>query len=131
MRDRIDEINRRAEIKSRIIKYWNVNYIDLETLQRQKEEACKLEAQKIVDRLETEKSEDEAKKQEEIDQAYLDAREAEKQWLEDNYNETTGAFSGIYGQNPTEDEIAQGRIDMILNEKNAALRKMIDEGKEH
>lgn len=119
-RDLIAELNRKAEIKRSVVKRWNVNYIDPEELKRQEEEA---KAMAIFNRLESEKAEDEAKKQEEIQQAYLDAEEATRKWMDDNYNESTGSFSGMYGQGDM-DEVTKDQVDLILHEKDAAIQGM-------
>lgn len=118
-RDIIAELNRKAEIKRSVIKRWNVNYIDAETARRQEEE----KAMEVYNRLESEKAEDDAKKQAEIDQAYLEAEEATRKWMDDNYNETTGSFSGMYGQGDV-DDVTKDQVDMILNEKTAAIQGM-------
>ena len=118
-RDIIAELNRKAEIKRSVIKRWNVNYIDAETLKHQEEE----KAMEIIKRLETEKAEDESKKQAEIDQAYMEAEEATRRWMDDNYNETTGSFSGMYGQGDV-DDVTKDQVAMILNEKDAAIQGM-------
>ncbi len=74
------------------------------------------EAQEIIDRLNREAAEDEARKQAEIDQARLAA--------EANYNETTGAYSGEYGASGASGEHKE-KIDAILAEKDDALRDLI------
>ncbi len=146
-RDLIAERNKKEEIKSTVIKYWNVNYVDPEALrmqeeflrqqeelaaqaaaQKAEEEAKLAEAQAIFERLEQERLADEAEKQAEIDQAYADAELAAQDWLDANYNETTGSFSGMYGQGEV-DEVNKDQIAMILNEKDAAFRNMIEGGK--
>ncbi len=125
-RDLIAERNKKAEIKKSVIKRWNVNYVDQEALRQKEEEEEKLrEAQEIFERLEREKAADEAEKQAEIKKAYLDAELDAQKWLDDNYNETTGSFSGMYGQGKV-DEVNKDQIAMILNEKDAALRGIID-----
>lgn len=73
-------------------------------------------AQEIIDRLNREAAEDEARKQAEIDQARLAA--------EANYNETTGAYSGEYGASGASGEHKE-KIDAILAEKDDALRDLI------
>lgn len=118
-RDIIAELNRKAEIKRSIIKYWNVNYIDAEALKRQEEE----KTMEVFKRLESEKAEDKAKKQAEIDQAYLEAEKETRKWMDDNYNETTGSFSGMYGQG-TVDDVTKDQVAMILNEKDAAIQSL-------
>ena len=128
-RDLIAEKNRRESIKSSVIKYWNVNYYDPNDQARLAEETRMREAQEIIDRLEREKAEDEAKKQAEIDQAYIEAelndlmREMDKK----TYNATTGSYSGTYGQGDV-DTVTQDQVQMILNEKNAAIQDIIDAG---
>ena len=141
-RDLIEERDRKEKIKRSVIKSWNVRYFDEEAealmqaqleaqMQAQREEEERLrEAQEIFDRLERERMEDEAKKQAEIDQAYLAQayKEAEidaQKWLDENFNSFTGAFSGSYGQGEV-DEADRDRINMILHEKDAALRGIID-----
>lgn len=127
-RDLIAEKNKRESIKSSVIKYWNVNYYDPNDQKRLEEEARLREAQEIFDRLEREKAEDEAKKQAEIDRAYIEAelndlvREMDKA-----YNATTGSYSGTYGQGDV-DTVTQDQVQMILNEKNAAIQDIIDAG---
>lgn len=127
-RDLIAEKNKRESIKSSVIKYWNVNYYDPNDEARLAEETRMREAQEIFERLEREKAEDEAKKQAEIDQAYIEAelndlvREMDK-----NYNATTGSYSGAYGQGEV-DTVTQDQVQMILNEKNAALQGIINSG---
>ena len=118
-RDIIAELNRKAEIKRSVIKRWNVNYIDAETLKRQEE----AKAMEVFNRLESEKAEDEAKKQAEIDQAYLEAEESTRRWMDDNYNETTGSFSGMYGQGDV-DDVTKDQVALILHEKDAAIQGM-------
>lgn len=119
-RDIIAEINKKAEIKRSVIKRWNVVYADPEEEKRREEEA---KAMEIFERLERERMEDEAKKQAEIDMAYLEAEEATRKWMDDNYNESTGSFSGMYGQGEV-DEVTQDQVDLILHEKDAAIQGM-------
>ena len=118
-RDIIAELNRKAEIKRSVIKYWNVNYIDAETAKCQEEE----KAMEIFNRLENEKAEDEAKRRAEIDQAYSEAEESTRRWMDDNYNEATGSFSGMYGQGEV-DDVTKDQVDLILHEKDAAIQGM-------
>lgn len=127
-RDLIAEKNKRESIKSSVIKYWNVNYFDPNDQARLEEEEKMRAAQEIFERLEREAAEDAAKKQAEIDQAYIEAelndlvREMDK-----TYNATTGSYSGTYGQGDV-DTVTQDQVAMILNEKNAALKDIIDAG---
>jgi len=142
-RDLIAEKNKRESIKSSVIKYWNVNYFDPAAQQRLEEEAKLREAQEIIDRLAREAAEDEAKKQAEIDQAYIEAelndlvREVDRTYNLDamnetfhsdkDYNATTGSYSGTYGQGKV-DNVTQDQVAMILNEKNAVLQGIINAG---
>ena len=52
MKDLIDEKNQREELKRSIVKAWNVNYIDAETLKKQQEAEC------VIQRLDAEKAQD-------------------------------------------------------------------------
>ena len=74
-------------------------------------------AQEIIDRLNREAAEDEARKQQEIEQARLAAQA--------NFNETTGSFSGSYGADGA-DEVHRAQIDAILAEKDDAMRDLIE-----
>jgi len=121
-RDLIAEKNRKEHIKSRIIKYWNVNYIDPEEERRKQEEAMMNETQEVLERLEQEKADDDARMQEEIEQAYYDAK-----LKEEAYNATTGSYSGMYGQGDV-DHVTKDQVQMILNEKNAAIQNLINSG---
>ena len=127
-RDLIAEKNKRESIKSSIIKYWNVNYFDPNDQKRLEEEARLREAQEIIDRLEREKAEDDAKKQAEIDQAYIEAELNDLvREMDATYNATTGSYSGTYGQGKV-DTVTQDQVQLILNEKNAALQDIIHSG---
>lgn len=132
-RDLIAEKNKREGIKSSIIKYWNVNYVDPNDTARLEEEEKLRAAQEIFERLEREAAEDAAKKQAEIDQAYIEAelndlvREMGGVHNDATYNATTGSYSGTYGQGEV-DSVTQDQVAMILNEKNAALKGIIDAG---
>ena len=128
-RDLIAEKNKRENIKSSIIKYWNVNYVDPVAEQRLKDEENLKKAHVIIDRLDSEAAEDEAKKQAEIDQAYIEAgindilREVDK-----GYNATTGSYSGAYGKGEI-DTVTKDQVELILNAKNATLQRIIDSGR--
>lgn len=128
-RDLIAEKNKRESIKSRVIKYWNVNYFDPNDKARLEEEERMLSAQEIFDRLEHEAAEDAAKKQAEIDQAYIEAElnDLVREMNAKAYNATTGSYSGTYGQGEV-DTVTQDQVAMILNEKNAAIQDIIDSG---
>ncbi|MDD7641885.1 MAG: hypothetical protein PUK75_05325 [bacterium] len=73
-------------------------------------------AQEIIDRLNREAAEDEARKQQEIEEA--------RRTAEANFNETTGAYSGAYGADGIQDKHKE-QIDAILAEKDDALRDLI------
>lgn len=121
-RDLIAEKNKRERIKSSIIKYWNVNYVDPEEERRKEEEARKGEVKEVLDRLEQEKAADDARKQEEIEQAYTEVKRKEEA-----YNATTGSYSGIYGQGEV-DHVTKDQVEMILNEKNTVIQNLINAG---
>ncbi|MGN0353018.1 MAG: hypothetical protein ACI4ES_15335 [Roseburia sp.] len=114
MKDLIEERDRKAKIQKSVIKSWNVHYMTPEEL---KELEKQNEAADVYARLEAEAAADEAKFQAEI--------EAARRMSED-YNKTTGAYSGQYGKQEV-DSVTQGQIDKILGEKDAAIRSMIDE----
>lgn len=119
MKDLIDERNQQEQMKKSIIKFWNVNYIDLETLLRMKEEEDLKTAQEIVNRLESEKAADDAEKEAEIQRA------KEEAMLAESYNPTTGSYSGAYGMCEV-DEVNREQIDKILQEKNVAFKEMLE-----
>lgn len=73
-------------------------------------------AQEIIDRLNREAAEDEARKQQEIEEA--------RRTAEANFNESTGAYSGAYGANGINEKHKE-QIDAILAEKDEALRDLI------
>ena len=131
-RDLIAEKNKRESIKSSIIKYWNVNYIDPKEQERLEEEKKMRDAQKVINRLEYEKAEDNAKKQAEIDQAYLEAElnDLMRDVGSAYYNAATGSYSGTYGQGEV-DNVTKDQVQMILNEKSAALQNMIKAGNQN
>lgn len=128
-RDLIAEKNKRENIKSSIIKYWNVNYLDPIEQQRLKEEEKLKEAKEIFDRLSKEAEEDEAKKKAMIAQLYVDVELNEfLREMDKDYNATTGSYSGTYGQGKV-DTVTKDQVEMILNEKNAALQGIIESGR--
>lgn len=121
-RDLIAEKNKRESIKSSVIKYWNVNYCDPKDEQRMRE------AQEILDRLDREKEEDEARKRAEIDRAYMEAELNELvRQVDPTYNAATGAYSGVYGRCEV-DAVTQDQVQMILNERNATIQGIINTG---
>ncbi|MDD6306293.1 MAG: hypothetical protein PUA75_05010 [Clostridiales bacterium] len=101
MKDLIDERNERERISKSIIKYWNVNYVPVQP----KAETMPEEAPE------------------------KEILEMEEQRTEEDFNETTGSYSGAYGRKEVEDEVTKGQIDKILHEKSETLRQIIDENK--
>lgn len=145
MKDLIAERDKKEKMKHSVVKWWNVHYMTPEELtaeQAREDESDMLQAahapypeqthaenmsdssaaenlhaaQEIIDRLNREAAEDEARKQQEIEQARLAA--------EANFNETTGSFSGTYGVNGVKEKHRE-QIDAILAEKDEALRDLI------
>jgi hypothetical protein len=114
MKDLIDERNEKERIHRSVIKFWNVNYIT-----KSKEEMELERAEEICGRLQAEAAADEAAKQAQIDAALQEVQAQD-------YNETTGSYSGAYGHNADlVDEVTKGQIDQILMEKTNALRSII------
>ena len=145
MKDLIKERDERERMERSIVKWWNVHYMTPEELraaqQAEKQESASATdmstqpegvtneyqqlqtaeeelhaAEEILERLEHEAKQDEIRKREEIEQV---KREAEA-----NYNPTTGAYSGVYGQAEVDEE-SDGQIQSILAEKDEALRDLI------
>ena len=146
MKDLIAERDKKEKMKHSIVKWWNVHYMTPEELtEEQAREAVSVSpsqtlgcsvplhgdaqnihssagvaemdaAQEIIDRLNREAAEDEARKQREIEQA--------RRAAEANFNETTGAYSGAYGADGV-DGAHKEQIDAILSEKDDALRDLI------
>ncbi len=150
MKDLIQERNEREKMEHSIVKWWNVHYMTPEELraaqQAEKQESVSAAdvstqpggvtdeyqqlqtaeeelhaAEEILERLEHEAKQDEMRKREEIEQV---KREAEA-----NYNPTTGAYSGVYGQTEVTEE-DDGQIQSILSEKDEALRDLIKQTEE-
>ena len=146
MKDLIAERDKKEKMKHSIVKWWNVHYMTPEErTEEQVREASSASAQmtggavpvqpvdeiatatseshemeiaqEIIDRLNREAAEDEARKQQEIEQARLAAQA--------NFNETTGSFSGSYGADGA-DEVHRAQIDAILAEKDDAMRDLIE-----
>ncbi len=111
MSDLIDERNKREKMKNSIVKFWNVNYVDAETLKMQQQAEEEAERAKALE---------DAEKAAEMNKAYKHASHRRY-----DYNPTTGAYSGQYGQGEV-DEVTKGQIDKILQEKDAILRGLID-----
>ena len=146
MKDLIAERDKKEKMKHSIVKWWNVHYMTPEELaaEEAKETVSASSsqtmgvsaplygdvldaqsplqpdtpdaAQEILARLNREAAEDEARKQQEIEQARLAA--------EANFNEATGAYSGAYGADGA-DGVHKEQIDAILAEKDDALRDLI------
>lgn len=127
MKDLIEERDKKEKMKHSIVKWWNVHYMTPEELaEEQAKEMTSDEqqtsgdteaAQDIIDRLNREAAEDEARKRQEIEQA--------RRLAEANFNETTGAYSGSYGSDGV-DHMHKEQIDAILAEKDEALRDLIE-----
>ena len=127
MKDLIAERDKKEKMKHSIVKWWNVHYMTPEELTKeqakeassamQKESGEPDTAQDIIDRLNREAAEDEARKRKEIEQARLEA--------EANFNATTGAYSGAYGMDGV-DRKHKEQINAILSEKDEALRDLIE-----
>lgn len=143
MKDLIKERDEKEKMEHSIVKWWNVHYMTPEELRaaqqtedrsagmpaqpdRMSEDARELQiaeddlhaAEAIIERLQQEAREDEARKRQEIEQA--------KQEAEANFNPTTGAYSGTYGTGEVNEE-AGGQIQAILSEKDEALRDLIEQ----
>lgn len=147
MKDLIQERNEREKMEHSIVKWWNVHYMTPEELraaqQAEKQEQVSVSTQpgqemnesqqlqtaeeelhsveEILEQLEHEAKKDEIRRREEIEQAKIEA--------ESNYNQTTGAYSGVYGQTDV-NEKDDGQIQAILSEKDDALRDLIKKTEE-
>ena len=127
MKDLIAERDRKEKMKHSIVKWWNVHYMTPEELSEEQAKEVSSAgaqasedddaAQEIIDRLNREAAEDEARKQKEIEQVRLEA--------EANFNATTGAYSGAYGSDGI-DQKHEEQIHSILAEKDEALRNLIE-----
>lgn len=146
----ITERNQKEKLRHSIVKWWNVHYMTPEELHaQQKKEAMpdalgaggQLQAQareepdaerlrelqeaqedldaaqEILERLRQEAEADELNKQREIERAKL--------LVEENYNPTTGAYSGAYGMDETNAEQSE-QIEHILSQKDEELRDLIE-----
>lgn len=103
MRDRIDERNEKERISRSIVKYWNVNYVP------------------VIE------EPDEAAGEQASGSTAMDEGESVSDMTDEFYNKATKSYSGIYGLERPEDEVTQGQIDRILQEKDDALRQLLDE----
>lgn len=99
MRDIIDERNEKERISRSIVKFWNVNYVPI-----------------------IEKTEDEPQEPEACENVV-----GSEELTDELYNETTKSYSGVYGLEAVEDEVTKGQIDKILQEKDEALRQLLDQ----
>lgn len=99
MRDIIDERNEKERISRSIVKFWNVNYVPV-----------------------IEKPTDEPQEQEACENVV-----GSEELTDELYNETTKSYSGVYGLEVVEDEVTKGQIDKILQEKDEALRQLLDQ----
>lgn len=123
-KDLIAERDHKSKITHSIIKCWQVNYLDRETILRLEEEkqkakeddeALKLAAE-INERLAREAAIDEAIKQAEIQAAFAEA----------DFNSTTGSYSGAYGKNISLDDDKRNQVDNILNEKDNYIKNLFE-----
>lgn len=105
MRDLIDERNKKEKIKSSIIKRWNVNYTEAELIGRQSEE------------------------QEDCGNTVTVTAGGTEELSSLQYNPTTGSYSGAYGKGKV-DDVTKGQIDLILKEKEAMIRSLIEKGQQ-
>ena len=131
MKDLIAERDKKEKMKHSIVKWWNVHYMTPEELTEQQEKEAPSAAphasedheaaQEILDRLNREAAADEARKQQEIEKARMEA--------EAKFNATTGAYSGAYGADGA-DGAYKEQIDAILAEKDDALRDLIQRTEE-
>lgn len=103
MRDRIDERNEKERISRSIVKYWNVNYIP------------------VIEEPER------ASQEQDLDGSDREDGELRPELTDELYNKATQSYSGIYGLDRPEDEVTKGQIDRILQEKDDALRQLLDE----
>lgn len=143
-RDLIAERDSRDKLHSSIVKWWQVKYnekkaplgdgaeeidtsdaIEATNVSEALDEDLKL-AEEVFARLSAEKAADDAVLQAQIDQAYAEAAAAEAARLAgEDYNSTTGSYSGAYGKNNNLDESGLSQVDSIMGEKDAALRALI------
>ena len=126
MKDKIDIKNEKERIQRSIIKFWNVHYKSREEIEREEQEEADRKAREVFERLEAEAAADEAQKEAERMAAFQQAQYTEQVDERALYNETTGSFSGTYGQNDDVDEVTKGQIERILQEKNEAMRSLIE-----
>lgn len=139
-KDLIAERDSKAKMTNAVIKFWQVNYQDRESIIRQEEEKLKAEeatlaaqqeedealklAAEINARLEREATEYEAQKQAEIEEAMRQADATFAAAADDEFNATTGSYSGSYGKNVTLDEAGLNQVDSILGEKDDFIKSL-------
>lgn len=116
--DAIDKRNVREKIARSIIKRNNVHYVTQEELDQQKAKEEEQRAKEIYERLQAEAAADEAKKQQEIEEALR---------MQQSYNATTNAYSGEYGKNMPQDEVTLSQIEKILSEKQEEFERTLEE----
>lgn len=107
MKDVIDIRDEKERISRSIIKSWNVNYVPRPVVEPEPE---------------AEPGEQEAMADGSLPGEQTDAAENPE-----DYNASTGAYSGAYGKEPVRDEVTKGQIDKILSEKSEALRGIIEQ----
>lgn len=115
MKDIIDERNERERISKSIIKYWNVNYVPTPVGEMAAQNAA--EGNGTAD----------TAMQGEMNAADKGTKKAVS---EEDYNATTGSYSGSYGKTEIADEVTRGQIDKILHEKTDAIRSLIEQSDE-
>ena len=149
MKDLIAERDKKEKMLRSVIKRWNVHYMtqqeaeeeekrklgksqnksvpeseenefDTETAMADMDPEQARMAQEIIDRLNSEAMEDEAKKQKEIEEAKVMSDYEDS----DSYNEATNAYSGEYGKG-TVDEENKDQIEKILAERGDRVRDAI------
>ena len=114
----IDKRHVREKIARSIIKRNNVHYVTQEELDQQKAKEEEQRAKEIYERLQAEAAADEAKKQQEIEEALR---------MQQSYNATTNAYSGEYGKNMPQDEVTLSQIEKILSEKQEEFERTLEE----
>lgn len=112
MKDIIDERNERERISKSIIKYWNVNYVPAPVGEMAAQNAAEGDAAA------------DTAMQGETNAAGKSTGNAVSQ---EDYNATTGSYSGSYGKVEVADEVTRGQIDKILHEKTDAIRSLIEQ----
>lgn len=113
MKDLIDKRNEREKIQKSIIKSWNVNYV-----QNQQPSADDEQPEKDSDCMASEYGQK---------AGGADFGQDLYEKHKDAYNESTGAYSGLYGQEEVTG-VTKGQIDKILQEKEEVLRTIIESG---